>query len=742
MKLSMHCAALFVIAGACLVSEAAAGPRVDVVVGASAPKLERFASDELAGQFKRLFDADVRIGDAIPPAADKGEADAVLILLGSPATNPAIKALGAAFPKLSDQGHTLKSVKAGQRPALLVGGGSPVATLWGVYELGQRFGVRYMLFGDLFPATAPALKLDGFDALLEPSLRLRTWETLGDSPIGPAAWGLEEQQHLIRQLAKLKFNRVLLSVHSGQPFLDYEFKGGHKQTAVLWQGRRFPVDGDTAGRGVFRGAKFFANPDFAGKETTQDRSVAGIGLARGIINTAHDLGMTVGLEIAPLELPKDSEVELPRENDLFVSTRTGEAKQPPHEPAVVESAKALIRAYLGTFEDVDALYLRVPVYWNWAGHYEAAATRALRQGTLKELPKGEELKAAFAENPNGADSDRQSANQQAFQAGFVGIEFLGRVLSDPELLKRPQGRRVDAVITDVPPYLLPLLGKVSPGTAVMVFAGKSPNELAARKSHLNKVAANSISSSLIIPLAENESAILPRMEYASLHGLANELRTRGWSGFSIRNVMSGDADLEAYFLSRAAFDASITPQQACDDLLTPICGVAVAKSVFKGFGMVEEAMPLLNRHAHGFDSAVPKMVMAQYASHETPPEWWGKVRDAYLNGMNEMYRANTRARDGEAGRAYTLYCARRFEFGFEYMNCIESVRKAGIAKAKPDRETQLAELEKAVESMDAALNALAAVARSSSDRGIIAVLNEYGYRPLKRELEAVEKGAK
>jgi hypothetical protein len=70
------------------------------------------------------------------------------------------------------------------------------------------------------------------------------------------------------------------------------------------------------------------------------------------------------------------------------------------------------------------------------------------------------------------------------------------------------------------------------------------------------------------------------------------------------------------------------------------------------------------------------------------------------------------------------------------MNCLSIVRKAGIAKAKGDAETQSAELEKAVESLYTALNALAAVSRSNCDRGIIAVLTEYGYRPLKKELEA------
>ena len=88
--------------------------------------------------------------------------------------------------------------------------------------------------------------------------------------------------------------------------------------------------------------------------------------------------------------------------------------------------------------------------------------------------------------------------------------------------------------------------------------------------------------------------------------------------------------------------------------------------------------------------------------------------------------------------AFSLYLARRFEFGGEYLNCIEAVRKAGIAKAKGDRETQAAELENAVESLYSALSALAAVARSNCDRGVIAVLNEYGYRPLKKELESLQ----
>ena len=103
-------------------SPSQAGPPVDVVVASNAPRLEKFAADELAAQFKQLFDAEVRISDK-PPAGS-----AMLVLIGSPDTNPAVKrAVGDRWPKLSDQGIVIRSIPRDGGEALVVGGGSPVA---------------------------------------------------------------------------------------------------------------------------------------------------------------------------------------------------------------------------------------------------------------------------------------------------------------------------------------------------------------------------------------------------------------------------------------------------------------------------------------------------------------------------------------------------------------------------------------------------------------------------------------
>src|SRR5262249_36832511 len=123
-----------------------------------------------------------------------------------------------------------------------------------------------------------------------------------------------------------------------------------------------------------------------------------------------------------------------------------------------------------------------------------------------------------------------------------------------------------------------------------------------------------------------------------------------------------------------------------------------------------------------------------------PPAWWKKVRDLYAGATDEMLRGIQRSHP--RGRPFLYYHSKRLEFAVEYLNSIEALRLAGVAKSKGDRQRQLENLEKAVEAMYNALSALGEAARDNSDRGVIAVLNEYGYRPLKAEFEAVEKAAK
>lgn len=712
---------------------ARAGPRINVVIGPDAPRLEKLAARELAKQLKRLFDADVHADTQVPANAQH------LILLGSPASNPAIeKAIAKSWPNLSDQGHLLRSVTIDKKRALVVGGGSPVATLWAVYELGHQFGVRYLLHGDYLPAERPKLKLEGFDLVFEPQLRLRTWRTINDFAIGPESWGLADQKKLLHQLAKLKYNRVMLAVYPWQPFVHYEFKRVKKQTGTSWYGYRYPVDGDTPGRDAFGGTREFENPDFAGKKTYDEKLKAGINLASGIVDAAHELGMTAALAMSPLEFPKEFARVLPGAkvlHTLETLTIGPGAKQAPDDPLLKQLAATQIRAYLDTYPKLDALYLTMPEFPDWVEHHEKAWQRLdARTGVGEQLALAHLLDAARKRKLTASGN----RGVQALKGNIAGLDFLHNLLADRSLLKKSDGGTVATTIVDVDPALYPVLDKVLPfGASALNFVDYTARRVAEQKQWLGLVPARSVKSSLIMTLADDNVGVLPQLANNHLHALVSEIRKLGWEGFSTRYWIPGDLDTSAFYLARAAFDPKVTPVGAYQELFAPICGEGVAPALAKGFNFIEDATSLIDQNDLGFTFPVPGVVMRHYEAKTPPPAWWKKVLDLYSSAMDEIYRAQQRAHP--ATRGIMFYHAKRCEFAVHYLTCIDAVRRAGVARDRKDREQQIEQLESAVEAMHNALSTLGEAARDQSDRGVIAVLAAYGYRPLKAELEKAKQ---
>jgi hypothetical protein len=500
-----------------------------IIVSDSDDPIEQYAASELSSLLKTLFEAEVKVATVVP------EAGGNVILLGSTAFNQGIINKQAA--SISDQGLILKSTKSG----LIIRGGSPVATLWAVYEFGHSFGMRYLPEGDYAPIDPPAFSLSGFDtALMEPAAKVRAWRAIDSGTAGQESWGLADYEKLLRQLAKLRFNQVDLVIHEGQPFRDFE-KGGDGE---LWDGRKFPVSGETAGRTVFDGAAVFENPDFAGKSTAEERSEAGLALMRGIRAAAKKLGMAVTIE-----------------------------------------------------------------------------------------------------------RDR-----------------------------------------DDPKSKLPILS-----------------------------------------LGQSKGGLLPKASSSALPGLL--AKAAGGDGYAVECWIPGELGPDLYFLSRASYQPDLSPEESLDSLVTPICGEGVADRLANGFAAIEASAALIEKEDPDFAVPAPDMVMKHYASGEAVPEWWAKAKEQYGTAVNEMYRGNTRARGG--ARPFILYHAKRYTFALHYLTAVEHARLAGIARKAKDGESWVENLELSVEAMHNALSIYADVARDNSDRGVIAVLNEYGYRPLLKELDEV-----
>jgi hypothetical protein len=621
--IACHCSrivVLFAVALACCPTTHAAD-QILVAVGLGAPDLEHVAAQELITQFKQLFDANVVLTDHIP---DKHQN---LVIVGGPKKNKAARTVaGDNWPKLSEQGFILRSFDTGDLRGVIVAGDTPAATYWAVCELGHRLGIRYLLRDDIYP-DKQSLKLSGYDVLMEPKLKVRAWKTLGDGVIGPESWSAKEQKKLFRQLAKKKFNHVVLSVRPQHPFVDYKFGDVHKQTATLWHGEQYPIPRDTPGRTALGDGSSFVNTDFSGKRSYNEMTEAGTRHLRRVISSAKRMGMTVGLEIAPLEFPREFERAIP--GLVAVTGANALAVHPgptlePDDKRLKELVATQLRAYVETYPGIDTLHFMSKESDRWN---EAATT--VWQQLHKQL---------------GADA--------------------------PKLLTEPK-------------------------TSI-----------------------------------EGNLGVLSQSSIGRPNKAFQEL---GDSGYSIRYAMLTELDATVHYLSLAAWDKNVTTRSAHDDLFAPITGSqAIADRMWLGIGHIALATELTAQKDANFAKPAPNMLMKHYRA-EPAPTWWKELNEHYTQAMIELYRSH--GPTAPRGKPLLYYYAKRSEYVLEYLGAVNAVRAAAIAKQEGDTDLAIEQLEAAIESLYNALDTLGDVAQDPSDRGLIAALNAYAYRPLLAEYE-------
>ena len=715
-----------IIALLCCGSFTRAADKVHIVHGPDAPQIEKYAASELKGQFERLFsDVEVAVGTAPSAGAH------TTVFVGSPTSNPQLAESFSRWPEVSDQGIVIQSQQ--DRHHYAVGGGSPVATLWAAYELGYRLGIRYLPRGDMYPPGKKPLSLAGIDTVMEPELRSRTWRTINDFPIGPESWGVAEHERFLRQLAKMKFNRLMLAVYPWQPFVQYEFGGVKKSTATHWFDEKFPLDGDTVGKKAFGGQKLFENPDFAELTTSAERHAAGQRHMQGIIDASHELGMSVGVSIVACEFPLEFQKTLPGSkvaHQLKNLTITAAGDQGPTDSTLRKLVATKIRAYIETYPTLDTLYVSMPEFPTWGQHADDALKQLKDRGAPADLSLEKLIKEA-RDRKTIVSGDRGA---QAIRGNLVGLAFFQSLFDDAQLRKRPDGKNVQLVVTSVDPVLYPVLNHVIPRDAgTLNFVDYTSRRSVENKDLIAQVPAGKVSSELIMTLADDNVGILPQSALQSLGTLTESIRQHGWDGFSTRYWVPGELDPAVYFLARASWQKDLTAEHAVKELWTTATGNAsAADRLWKASQHLETATDLIDTHALGFGFPVQGMLMKHY-NDDPLPEWWQQANDAYKEYMVELYRSHG-AIDGDA-KPILFYYAKRSEFALEYLAAVKAVREAGLAKAAGDTEKALEHLEIAIEQTYNCIDTLSDVARDQSDRGVIAVLNAYAYRPLLAEYE-------
>jgi len=537
---------------------------------------------------------------------------------------------------------------------------------------------------------------------------------------------------------KMKFNDVMLAIWPWQPFVNYEFGGVKKQTALLWFGEEYPIDRDSAGRKAFAGKTKFENPDFAGLTTPEQMTTAGIAHVRGIIEAAHRLGMTAGISISPLEFPREFQPVLPGSRvakGLKDLTILPGAEQGPTDATLHRMVEVQLRAFRETYPEIDSLYLTMPEFPEWDQHAEAAWE--LLSPQLKD--RGVTLDGLIAsarERGLIASGDR---GVQALKGNLVALAFLNRFARDDiykneARLSRSSGRPLQLVITDVDPALYPVLDAVLPkDAAALNFVDYTARRVAEHRDLLQSVPADRVHSRLIMTLADDNVGVLPQSALQSLGVLANELQELKWDGFATRYWVPAELDPSVYYLSRAAWQKQAQPKEIFLELFTTITGKpAAADRLWLAFEHLERATNLIDERDLGFAFPVPGL-MLKHASANPAPEWWAEAVKHYGEYSNELYRAHG-ASEPPARKLLFDY-AKRSEYVLDYLAAVQATREYGIAKDAGENDKAIEQLETAIQSTYNCINTLADVAQDQSDRGLIAVLNAYAYRPLLAEHE-------
>ena len=708
--------------------------QVAVIVSEKAAELECFAAQQLCNYLEKLFGIQVSPMSSISAEAETlflvGSLDADVVVQG--ATEEDV------LPPITEQGFILRHLQVQGRPSMIVRGGSPRATLWAVYELVEHWGVRYLLHGDVLPSPVP-FHLPDLDVVMEPTLSVRQWRVINDFACGPESWGMGDYRPVLDQLAKLKFNRILLSVWPWQPFLHYEVKGIKRESATLWFDFHYPITDDMVGRPLFGDEEEFWNPDLPRGASYEEFTAAGEQLIHNLIDYAHQRGIECVIvatltefppEFAPL-LKDAQEVHQLAELTVVPSTETDI-----DDPALTELATAVLRATVDTYSEVDYVALGMPEFRQWSGLYERAwEALDAKYNMSSQCSLDDVLTAATQRSAYPGGEERAL---QEVKGDIVALYFYDRLLNEVHALKESRRPDMKFIYNSVAEELFPLLGDFVPsGWETLNFVDYTASRIVKRREVLENVPSREHACSLIYTLHDDNVGLLPQLATGSLHELTKDLIRHGWAGFSTRYWLIADHDPCVAYLSKAAWEEGVTHEDVYRDQIRAVCGEACIEDILTMFREVEATTIALEDHGLGLTFPVPGML----TKHWTPQPMSDELvedRQGYQRALDAAYQA--REKGQPSGQSYIDYWIGRLRFGIGYLDMIAAVRRAAIAEADGKPPDAIQNAETALATAREALETYAEVVRDQSDRGAIAVMNEYVYRPLKEKVATLQKG--
>lgn len=353
--------------------------RWEIAVDPDASALERFAARELQ---RYVY---VCTGSLVPVGARAG-------IVPGPALVVATQGRALAGPPgpgrpLGPRDYRLDSAAAAGFARVSVVGGDDVGTLYGVYRLAERLGVRFYLHGDVIPDSPVPLGFPEFTEDGHALFSVRGLQPFHDFAEGPDWWCTDDYLSVVGQLAKLRMNFLGLHTYpdsavgpeptvwigprgcydaNGQVSAAYPAsyqttgRGGRYwwgyaplRTGDFLGGAADLFDRDDFGSEVMRGESFEGQTE-AGSAAVFNRTAAMLGAA---FAEARTLGVLtcIGTE-TPLTLPAAVREGLRR------------AGRDPDVPSTSREIYTAMFERIGRACPADYYWLWTPESWTWEGN--------------------------------------------------------------------------------------------------------------------------------------------------------------------------------------------------------------------------------------------------------------------------------------------------------------------------------------------------------------------------------------
>jgi hypothetical protein len=332
-----------------------AQPEVQIVIARGAAQLEELAAEELASHLHGLYPHQQF------PIVRSALRRTSRILLGTLRSQPGLKQLVPEAKLTKPESFVVTRAKEDGVDIGIIAGADPRGTLYGVYALLEKLGYGFYLSYNTEPAPrATPFGFDSWDladAPLFPDRVVLPWHNFLS---GPSTWDFRQWQQWITQVARMRYNTLMVHCYGNNPMFTFTFRGHKKPVGYLSstaKGRDWSTEHVNDVRRLF-GGDIFDGPILASRAALvpdEERFDAASSLMKRVFRLAHERGLHVAF-VWEIDTHSANPQELIRELPANARLTNGSFQVAnPDSPEGYEYYRTQIATLLGLYPQIDRL---------------------------------------------------------------------------------------------------------------------------------------------------------------------------------------------------------------------------------------------------------------------------------------------------------------------------------------------------------------------------------------------------